>query len=236
MGSPYIIGAINVLLYYVFPLFPWEGFIVFPWLFAYFASAAIKDQYAAPTLSTLVTFFTWWGAIFAGGAHTLGLYQGIEVWFGQDGICVPLPNPTPGGPFCHLMSIHILLVVPMGWCFIYMVYVEYKESGSLFTWPAKSDSASVLYKRAALYFTTIGLSDMGPYIGEFIVHGDMWSVLWAPGLYSGRAWLNRAITPGLTEFLAGVSLFLGGLYFLTMASMGTKSAYAYSVGILPPKV
>jgi len=179
-----------------------------------------------------------WGAIFAGGAHTLGLYQGIDVWLGQDGICVPLPNPTPGGPFCYLMSIHILLVVPMGWCFIYMVYVEVKHCGSYFHWTrfTAPDSPSVLYRRAALYFTTIGLSDIGPYIGEMIVHGDVSSVLWAPGLYSGRAWLNRAITPALTEFIAGCSLFLGGLYFIAMASMGRKSSYAYSSGLLPPKV
>ena len=160
----------------------------------------------------MVSYFA---AIFSGVGHSLGLIQALDTLvLGGDGICNALPAPDGGHLWCVTMSLHIVLMVIMGYYFVYIVVSPERLL------PGGANLTTVFYQRAALFFCVGGISQILPYLGQIIMApSSIGTILSQPGFYSGRS-----ITPGLTEFLEPIVWISYGIYSAIKASTSEDPA------------
>ena len=151
-----IVDPLNILLAILFPLWPWELFMVMPFVLAYYAS---KNTAAAK--KNLILFITIFGAVFAGVGHTAGLIQAFQTAFGGKGICVPA---LPGAPkdidttsMCQMMAVHIFMMCTMGYYFIYLASNPKRRLPD-------AGLTKCYYSRASLFFVVGGISQIIPYL------------------------------------------------------------------------
>lgn len=210
MTDTIAVDALNVLLAILFPLWPWEIFIVMPFALAYFMSKAIKDPTASPSKSSLILFITFFGAAFCGVGHTAGLIQAFQTILGGKGICV---SALPGAPtdidttsMCKMMSVHIFLMVTMGYWFIYVSVSPKRRLPEV-------GMIRAFYRRCALFFVIGGISQIAPYVAVIAEHPSRFGEFMAmTGFYSAR-WF----TPGWVEFVEPIIWICMGLWFSTKA-------------------
>lgn len=205
------IGILNALLALLFPFWPWEPFLLYPLVLEFYARQA-KHRAEVPRrelTQKLVLVVTVFAAVFSGLGHSLGLIQALDtLLLGGDGICNALPAPDGGHVWCVTMSLHILLMVIMGY---YFVYVAASPERLL---PGGANYTKVFYERAALFFVVGGISQILPYLGQMVLDPSrIGSVLSSPGFYSGRS-----VTPGATEFLEPVVWISYGIYAAIQAA------------------
>jgi len=216
---PLIIWFLNQVLRIVFPLVPWELFLIMPIVLAYLMNRALKDPTVTRgTVSHLLTFVTYFSALWGGAAHSGGLYQAVDTMLGGVGICAALPprtlkDGTPADHWCFWMAVHILAVCPVGYFFIYLAINDRSSPTS---------SARAFYWRMTLMLPVFGFGQLAPYLFQFVYYPeDIEEILFGPGLYS-----HRAMTPGLTEFLQPCVWFLMTGYFYQKAlSVGNGGVY-----------
>jgi len=210
-GNP--LSIFPAIAYIAFPILPYELFIFMPVPFAYFA----ENPHPKITVARLITFITYWGAGYGGLVHYVALFSvlsGLPKIDAHHGICTALP-PVSKAPWCALLTWHVLLAVPMGTCFLYLVYKDKKMYG-WFQWSGP-DEKKVLYSRCALYFIVLGFSGDLPYFGELAEQGG--NVFDGTGVYAGTTWANWYHGRGVLEFLSYLSWLLSGIYFLVRAIM-----------------
>jgi len=207
------VDLLNVLLAILFPLWPWEPFIVMPFVLAYYG----------PKRNTLL-FITIFGAIFCGVGHSAGLIQAFQTTFGGKGICV---SALPGAPvdistfwMCNMMAVHIYLMVIMGYHFLFLALDPKKRV------PEKG-AAKIYYQRCARFFVIGGISQIIPYVAVIAEYPERFqSFMVAPGFYSARFF-----TPGAVEFGEPIVWIAMGLYFFAKS---TKGASLDKLKISPP--
>ena len=235
-GGNGFVWFLNFILAFVFPLIPWDVFFFIPWVIAWAANRHIKDPSVTKgKISHLIIFVNFYGGVYGGLAHPLGLIQAFASLAGGDGICVVHPPPGPigaiGPPFklyygfkkygwCYLLALHVISVSMVGWVFLYIIIKEraaviaagkkpwFKIIAFIDDW-----TPNVLYGRCALWFFVGGISQAAPY---FAVYGKSYfgDILVSTGGYS-----KRPFSPGLTENFAAWSWMAGGVYFMAMYFM-----------------
>ena len=213
------IGFLNTLLAFLFPFWPWEIFIVYPFVLEFYSRKADKSEGAEgkAITETLVLVVSYFAAVFSGVGHTLGLIQTLDVLLlGGDGICNALPSPDGGHLWCVTMSLHLAFMIPMGYYFIYIVISPDRLM------PPGGNLKATFYFRTALFFFVGGISQIIPYLGQMAKSpSEILSILTSPGFYSGRA-----ITPGLTEFLEPIIWISYGIYSSHKAkSLSAEATY-----------
>ena len=211
------VELLNALLAILFPLWPWELFIVMPFALAYLYPRALKDSSVKPTCDHLLLFITGFGAVFCGIGHTAGLIQAIQTVFGGTGICVSAlpgaPDDVETGGMCVMMSVHIFLMVIMGYFFLYLM-IDPAKRGTGFVPSVKE---SVFYTRCALFFIVGGISQIVPYLAVIAAYPSRFLEFMAmPGFYS-----QRPFTPGFTEFGEPLIWIGMGFYFIKKAQKGS---------------
>jgi hypothetical protein len=203
------------IAYFAFPILPYEIFFFFPLFFAYYA----EKPTAKITLRLLITIMTYWGAIYGGGVHYIALLavtSGVVIDPAHS-ICKALPPPTPG-PWCALLTGHVLLMVPMGTYFIYLLLTEKKKYGWLKF--GGSNEKAILYSRCGLYFVTGGFSGNLPYFGQLAIQGL--DALAGHGIYASTTWFPWYAGRGYIEFASYSSWLLMGFYFFYKAAASGK--------------
>jgi len=207
------VELLNALLAVLFPLWPWEIFIVMPFVLAYYG----------PKRSTIL-FITIFGAVFCGVGHTAGLIQAIQTVLGGKGICV---SALPGAPsdidtywMCQMMAVHIFLMVIMGYHFLFLALSDKKRVPD-------TGVAKIYYQRCARFFVIGGISQITPYVAVIAQYPERFGeFMAAPGFYSAR-WFS----PGLTEFGEPIIWISMGLYFFVKS---TKGASIDKLKLSPP--
>lgn len=206
------------LAYMAFPILPYELFMWMPVVIAYYAEKPTEKV----TLPRLITFTTYFGGLYGGLVHyvaLLSVLSGIPHLDKDHGICTALPPPTDG-PWCELLTAHILLVNPMGTYFLYVMYIDKKKYGWL-SW-AGDDEKVALFWRAGLVFTILGISGELPYFGQLEkVGGDTFD---GTGVYAGTTWADWYEGRGYIEFISYLSWLSFGLYFLAKAAYHKRRA------------
>ena len=198
-----------VVAYIAFPLLPYELFLFMPFVFAYF----VEKPTDKITITRLVAFITYFGAIWGGLVHyiALGAVLSGVITDSDHSICAALPAPTPG-PWCKLLTGHVAFMVPMGTYFLYLVLTERRKYG-WFAWASfRQDEATVLHTRCALYFLVAGFSGNLPYFGQLAIQG--FGALLGNGIYASTNYLPWYYGRGFFEFGAYTSWQLMGFYFL----------------------
>lgn len=177
------------------------------------------------TVPRLITVITYWGAAYGGLVHYIALLavlSGFPKIDKDHGLCTALPPPSKA-PWCALLTWHVLLAVPMGTTFIFLVCKDFKNYGfnkQRWCW-AGNNEKFVLYWRSALYFIVIGFSGDLPYFGELAEQGgDVFSGYPA---YSGTTWFKWYKGRGVVEFLSYCSWLVFGIYFLVRAMMANNA-------------
>uniref|UniRef100_A0A7S1REM8 Uncharacterized protein n=1 Tax=Alexandrium catenella TaxID=2925 RepID=A0A7S1REM8_ALECA len=231
-----VVWFLNLVLSYVFPCIPWELFFFVPWTFAIMAHCVAKNpKGTVGTIGHLILFLTLFAGVYGGLAHPLGLIQAFDTLGGGDGICVVHPPPMGAVPFklyygynrhpwCNLLALHVIFVSLVGWWFLFQLCSDRaaaRKAGWLIMRP--DAEARLLYKRCAVWFTVVGLSQAAPYFGAIYAIDD------EKGGYS-----KRPFTPALVENAAAWSWILGGLYFTIRWSC--SSTYAVSTAPEADKV
>mmetsp|Transcript_79300 Transcript_79300/g.175959 ORF Transcript_79300/g.175959 Transcript_79300/m.175959 type:complete len:262 (-) Transcript_79300:93-878(-) len=209
----------NNLAYIAFPILPYEIFIFLPIIWAYF----VEKPHPKITVPRLIVAITYFGAIYGGGVHTvaaLAVLSGMPDIGAGHGLCRALP-PVSASPWCALLTWHVILAVPMGYTFIYLVYRDYKMSGykglaGLLYWNGDNEKFTMFW-RAGFFFATLGFSGDLPYFGEFAEQGL--DVFDGTGVYAGTTWANWYTGRGVVEFGSYCSWLLFGIYFLVRAIM-----------------
>ena len=202
------VDFLNTLLAILFPLWPWEIFIVMPFVLAYYG----------PKRATIL-FITIFGAVFCGIGHTAGLIQAIQTVSGGKGICV---SALPGAPLdidtywmCQMMAVHIFLMVAMGYHFLYVSLDPKKRM-------PETGAAKTYYLRCGRFFVIGGISQIIPYVAVIAQYPERFDAFMAaPGFYSARSF-----TPGLVEFGEPIVWMVMGIYFFSKATKGASSAHA----------
>ena len=212
------IGILNTLLAVLFPFWPWEPFILYPLVLEYFAqkTGGLIESQRQDLATKLVLVVSVFAAVFSGVGHSLGLIQALDTLvLGGDGICNALPAPDGGHLWCITMSLHIVLMVIMGYYFVYVVVNPERLL------PSGANLTKVFYERAALFFCVGGISQILPYLGQiFLAPPPIGSILPEPGFYS-----SRSITPGFTEFLEPVVWISYGIYSAIKAGSEDPAPY-----------
>ena len=212
------IGILNTLLAILFPFWPWEPFLLYPLVLEYCAqkSKSLVEAQSKDLTTKLVLVVSYFAAVFSGVGHSLGLIQALDtLLLGGDGICNALPAPDGGHLWCVTMSLHIVLMVIMGYYFVYVVVSPERLL------PGGANLTKVFYERSALFFCVGGISQILPYLGQIVLApSTIGSILSEPGFYS-----SRSITPGLTEFLEPVVWISYGIYSAIQARSQDPAPY-----------
>ena len=215
------ISILNALLAILFPFWPWEPFILYPLVLEYYAkkSGSLSETQGKDLTTTLVLVVSYFAAVFSGVGHSLGLIQALDTLvLGGDGICNALPAPDGDHLWCITMSLHIVLMVIMGYYFIYIVVSPERLL------PAGASLTKVFYERAALFFVVGGVSQILPYLGQIILEpSSIVSILTEPGFYS-----SRSITPGFTEFVEPIVWISYGIYSAVKAKASSEEPAPYT--------
>jgi hypothetical protein len=215
------VGILNTLLAVFFPFWPWEPFILYPLVLEYYAQKAgsLAESQSKALTTTLVLVVSYFAALFSGVGHSLGLIQALDTLvLGGDGICNALPAPDGGHLWCVTMSLHIVLMVIMGYYFVYIVVSPERLL------PDGVNPTKLFYERAALFFCVGGISQILPYLGQIVLApSTIGSILSEPGFYS-----SRSITPGLTEFLEPIVWISYGIYSAIKAGSGSEDPAPYT--------
>ena len=104
----FLFQAATFIAGYAFPVLPYELFVPLPWILAYF----IEKPTVKVTVTRLVIFITYWGALYGAGVHSLALLALLDGQFKLEnlgmggtpeaGLCSALPPPTPRHPTSKL--------------------------------------------------------------------------------------------------------------------------------------
>jgi len=222
-----LVGLFNQLLALLFPIWPWEPFIVMPF--------ALEILRAKRKTGLSVGFVTIFAAVFC-LAHGVGFVQAIDtVFYGGSGICA---CALPGAPddidtkaMCNMMAIHIFLMLLMG---VFFARIALSPSRRV---PVGGLEA-VYCSRAALFFVVGGVSQGIPYWAVTFQYPERFEeFMRADGFYSARG-----ITPGAVEFVSPLVWIVYGLYSygelmsLVDSAGNTANDKASVGGALPPMV
>jgi len=195
-----LVHYLNVLLAVLFPVWPWEPFIIMPFVLAYLG----------PKRGTML-FITIFGAVFCGIGHSAGLIQAFRTVLGGRGICV---SALPGAPadidtywMCEMMAVHIFLMVLMGYHFLYLALDSKKR--------VPDRGAGKIYcQRCARFFIIGGISQIVPYVAVLLQYPSRFGAfMTAPGFYSARFF-----TPGFVEFGEPIIWITMGCYFYSQST------------------
>ena len=177
-----LVGLLNLLLSILFPLWPWEPFIIMPFVLEFFKCKGKTDN--------CILFVTIFAAVFC-LAHGAGVLQAIDTFFyGGKGICVPAlpgaPDDIDTGAMCNMMAIHIFMMLAMGVFFTVLI-----ATGRLLP---KGNLEAVYYSRAALFFVVGGVSQDIPYWAVCLQYPERFmEFMTMDGFYSAR-WCVRQPT------------------------------------------
>lgn len=209
-----LVGLLNLLLALLFPLWPWEIFIIQPFVMLYLFDKAKADSSAKPSVKHMTMFVTGFTGVFCGLGHSAGLIQAIDTVLGGPGICVSaLPGAPPDidtGLMCQMMAVHIFMMVIMGFYFLYLTFIWYKGS------PPKN-LESAFYSRGAALFIIGGISQDIPYWAVCLQNPSRFGeFMTMKGFYS-----QRWITPGFTEFISPFVWIFAGFYYYSKSKTVT---------------